>query len=249
MKKFLLPMIAVLAGSLAACGLPFAESAQLQIGSSSQNRGSTNLVALFLVKKDNLQNQLRGEIYPIALHINGSYVDVSNDVTREVRDNFQENILLRNVQSHSFLSAIKNFTVVSQDQKLGEFTVDNLAVSQFACSAMITGQGNFSGNTSLQQIYDAIPRDRSGGFSGSIGNKQFDESWRWTIATSQYTTEKTAQPKFSQADETQYRKDLLAAAKTLIAQSPEAKKETVRGAETLEQFTKKELQPSRLILQ
>lgn len=237
MRKFLLPIVVVLAGSLTACDFPFAESAQLQIGNSSKNQGSTNLVALFLVKKDNLQSQLRGEIYPIALYVNGGYVDVSNDVTREVRDNFSENILLRNIQSKSFLNAIKNFTVINQDQKLGEFTVNKLALSQFACTSMITGQGDFSGEASLQQIYEAIPDDRSGGFNGSIGKKQFDESWRWTIATSQYSSEKTAQPKLSQADETQYRKDLLDAGKTLIAQHPEAKQENVRGAETLEQFS------------
>jgi hypothetical protein len=239
-KSLLLLTFAALCGTLTACEFPFAESASSQADNLVGKQG-VNLVALFLVKKDNLRNQFRGEIYPIALSLNGNYVDVSNDVTREVRENFQEDRLLEIMRQHSFLSAVKDFAVMDRSQKLGDFRVNKLALSQFACSSMITGQGDFSGETPLPQLYNQIPTHQSGGFKGSIGNKEFDESWRWTIATSRYRADKATAPKATQQDTARYQQDLINSAKTLMAQSPEMQKQQVNGAEVLEQLSVQDL--------
>jgi hypothetical protein len=240
-KSLLFPIFAALCGILTACEFPFAESASSQADNLARKQGSANLVALFLVKKDNLRNQFRGEIYPIALSLNGSYVDVSNDVTREVRENFQENRLLEVMRQHSFLSAVKNFVIINQGQKLGDFKVNNLALSQFACSSMITGQGDFASETSLPQLYTVLPAKQSGGFKGSIGNKQFDESWRWTIATSRYRDDQPTARKQTPEAEIRYQQDLITSAKTLMAQSPEVQKQSVIGPEVLEQSSVQDL--------
>ncbi|MBL1175529.1 hypothetical protein [Pantanalinema sp. GBBB05] len=181
-----------------------------------------NLVALFLVKKDNLNNQLRGEVYPIALYINNSYVDVSRDVTPQIRDDFQEDILVRNTQPQSLLSAIKTFTVLNQTDKVGEFKVNKLRVSQFACSAFLTGQGKFVGDKSLQSVFDSIPSDHAGGFKGSMAGKEFDETWRWTIATSQFNPPPAEKPPLP-AEVDKYKPDVLKLAKTVIALEPSQK--------------------------
>lgn len=181
-----------------------------------------NLVALFLVKKDNLTNQLRGEVYPIALYINNSYVDVSRDVTPQIRDDFQEDILVRNTQPQSLLSAIKTFTVLNQTDKIGEFKVNKLRVSQFACSAFLTGQGKFVGDQSLQAVFDSIPSDHVGGFKGSMAGKEFDETWRWTIATSQFNPPPAGKPPLP-TEIDKYKPDLLKMAKAVIALDPSPK--------------------------
>lgn len=182
-----------------------------------------NLVALFLVKKDNLNNELRGEIYPIALYINDSYVDVSRDVTPQIRDDFQEDILVRNTQPQSLLSAIKTFTVLNQTDKLGEFKVNKLRVSQFACSAFLTGQGKFVGDKSLQTVFDSIPSHHAGGFKGSMAGKEFDETWRWTIATSQFNPPPAEKPPLP-TEIAPYKADLLKLAKSVMATDPLVKK-------------------------
>ncbi|HEY9616101.1 MAG TPA: hypothetical protein V6C64_04635 [Microcoleaceae cyanobacterium] len=181
-----------------------------------------NLVALFLVKKDNLNNELRGEVYPIALYINNSYVDVSRDVTPQIRDDFQEDILVRNTQPQSLLNAIKTFTVLNQTSKVGEFKVNKLRVSQFACSAFLTGQGKFVGDKSLQAVFDSIPADHAGGFKGSMAGKEFDETWRWTIATSQFNPPPAQKPPLP-TDTNKYKPDLLKLAKTVTVLTPSQK--------------------------
>ncbi|MGI0488989.1 hypothetical protein ACN4EK_26570 [Pantanalinema rosaneae CENA516] len=182
-----------------------------------------NLVALFLVKKDNLTNQLRGEVYPIALYINDSYVDVSRDVTPQIRDDFQEDILVQNTQPQSLLSAIKTFTVLNQDHTLGEFKVNKLRVSQFACSAFLTGQGKFVDEKSLQAVFDRLPPDHAGAFKGSMAGKEFDETWRWTIATSQFNPPPADKPALP-TETAPYKPDVLKLAESVLAADPVGKK-------------------------
>lgn len=234
----LLPLFAGLLtlGGLTACtifpkitALPEPETSEQAVNAQAKKTQS-NLVSLFLVKNDKLKNQFRGEIYPIALYLNGKYLDASTDVTTQVRMDYQEENLIRNNQQKTPLSAIKTFTVVDRSNTIGQFTVDRLGISQFACSSFLVGQGQFQGKQSLQDIFAALPESQSGGFSGSIGKKQFDETWRWTIAPSQY--HESPMIKRSPPDLDKYKQDLLDRGNTLIAQSAKS----VTGQATVEQM-------------
>ncbi len=211
--------------TLTACNLPSDRLVNAQKPNQSDRTPTTqqtNVVGLSLVKKDNLTGEYRGEIYPIALLINGRYVDVSTDVTTFVRDDFSEEVLLRNFGNQSLLSAVQDFTVLNQGEKLGEFQIQKLGISQFACSTKLTGQGNFSTEQALETVFNSLPEDQVGSFAGSIGNKKFDESWRWTIALSQYYPAKTAAIATPDATaEAKYRQDLTTTANALFSQDPQ----------------------------
>ncbi|MBF2029860.1 MAG: hypothetical protein IGS48_24420 [Oscillatoriales cyanobacterium C42_A2020_001] len=230
MKKLVVTLLASLltVGSLAACSNANQNNVQSSNAQPSntpnpQSESSTNLVGLFIVKKDNTTGDYRGELFPIALHLNGSYVDVSQDVTLEMRDNYAIQNLVYNHQTKSFLNAIKQFTILDQSKQLGQFAIKQLGVTQFACSAFLVGQGDFSGNQTLNALYDAIPEQgRSGSYSGKVGDKQVDESWRWILATSQYTAPPASKLP-TQIDVAKYQQDLLAAANPLLAQSEKSK--------------------------
>lgn len=226
MKKQLLTLVALMAalGSLTAYTLITNQmeppskapptSTPVQVSQTTPN----NLVSLFLVRKDNLKNEFSGEIYPIALYLNGQYIDASQNVTIDVRDNFQEDRLIALNQQRNVLSAIKNFTVLDGNTSLGQFKVDKLGVSQFACSSLLTGKGEFTGNHSLPTLFEILPKDHAGELKGRMADKEFDQSWRWTIAVSQHTSNPAAnQP--SLGDAAQYQQDLLTAAKAAIAKS------------------------------
>jgi hypothetical protein len=190
------------------------ESTQATIPlNSTQN--ATNLVALFFVKKDNLKNEFRGEIYPLALLLNGRYVDVSQDVTLDIRNNALPERILTINNPRTYLNAIQNFTVISDRQKLGDFQVEKPIVSQFTCSSFITGQGKFQGQTSLQTVFDQIPKQRESRFNGYIRSQQYDQTWRSAIALSQAPA-LSKSPAVAEADLTRYRQDVLALGKTAI---------------------------------
>ncbi|MEP0872268.1 hypothetical protein NDA01_20860 [Trichocoleus desertorum AS-A10] len=240
MNYNLLSRVGLLLGlaTLTACKLPSNQLINAQKpnqGDRPANIQQTNLIGLSLVKKDNLTNEYRGEIYPIALLINGRYVDVSTDVTTSVRDNLSEDVLLRNFGNQSLLSAVQNFTVLNQGEKLGEFQVQKLGISQFACSTKLTGQGNFSGERSLEAVFNSLPEDQVGGFSGSIGDKQFDESWRWTIALSQYNPAKNAIATPDATAEAKYRQDLTSTANAFFSIDPQVK--NVTGETVVEEIS------------
>ncbi|RAM47972.1 MAG: hypothetical protein C6Y22_30410 [Hapalosiphonaceae cyanobacterium JJU2] len=178
---------------------------------------SSNLVALFLVKKDNLKNEFRGEVYPIALMLNDRYLEISNDVTGDIRNDASRDRIIQMNNQRIVFNAIKNFTVISDNQKLGEFQVEKPIVSQFACSSIITGQGSFQGQTSLQTVFAQIPQKRSGRFTGYVGNQRFNEIWRTAIAISQAPS-LSKPPAASEADLARYRQTVLTFGKAAIAQ-------------------------------
>ncbi|MBD2097068.1 hypothetical protein H6F90_18370 [Trichocoleus sp. FACHB-591] len=240
MNYNLLSRVGLLLGlaTLTACKLPSNQLINAQKpnqGDRSPTTQQTNLIGLSFIKKDNLTNEYRGEIYPIALLINGRYVDVSTDVTTSVRDDLSEDVLLRTFGNQSLLSAMQNFTVLNQGEKLGEFQVQKLGISQFACSTKLTGQGNFSSERSLEAIFNSLPEDQVGGFSGSIGDKQFDESWRWTIALSQYNPAKNATATPDATAEAKYRQDLTTTANALFSQNPQL--QDVTGETVVEEIS------------
>ena len=224
--------------TLTACNLPSDRLVNAQKPNQSDRAPTaqqTTVIGLSLVKKDNLTGEYRGEIYPVALLINGRYVDVSTDLTTSVRDDFSEEVLLRNFGNQSLLSAVQNFTVLNQGEKLGEFQVQKLGISQFACSTKLTGQGNFSTEQPLEAVFNRLPEDQVGGFAGSIGNKQYDESWRWTIALSQYHPAKTAIATPDATAEAKYRQDLTSTANALFAQDPQS--QNVAGETVVEKIS------------
>jgi hypothetical protein len=217
--------------SLAACTL--SQPASPPIASTptqtipSQNLSRSNLIGLLFVKKDNLNNEFRGEIYPIALMLNDRYLEVSlevgNNVTQNVRSRGALDRILQINDQRIVTNAIKDFTIISNHQKLGEFQVEEPVVSQFTCSAVITGQGKLQGQSSLPTIFEQLPP--SGGFTGSIGQQKFDETWRSTIAISQAPT-LAKLPAPSEADLARYRQDALTFGKAAIAKVANAGKVT-----------------------
>lgn len=228
-QKVLPLLVAVVLGMVTACN-PATNQSQSSLPSTPNEpitgttpgmalNSTTNLVSLFLVKKDNTTNQFRGEVYPIAFYINGRYVDASTDVTPEVRIYSETDRLIQFKAPQSLLSAIDTFTVTHDNQSLGQFTVDELTVSQFACSTFLTGQGTFEGDD-LSTLYESLPEERSGGFKGFINDREFDESWRWAVATSQYTPAGLSNtPQLVSVDDEQLQQDLLAAARPLIEET------------------------------
>ncbi|MBD3882035.1 hypothetical protein IFO70_09725 [Phormidium tenue FACHB-886] len=213
MKIKLFALFAVLTSGVVAC-TPLVNWAQSVSVASTQS--PTNLVSLFLVKKDNLRNEFRGEVYPLALLINGRYVDVSQDLTLQVRNDFAVDRLVELNEDRSMLRAIQNFTVLNDSTRLGQFTVDKLSVGQFTCSSLLIGQGQFTGDRSLPELYRTLPDDRASGFSGSVGEQQFDESWKWAIATSQYKP--LSAPNLPAVAPDQFKQDLLTIGEPLIQQ-------------------------------
>jgi hypothetical protein len=181
---------------------------------STQN--TTNLVALFFLKKDNLKNEFSGEIYPIALLLNGRYMDVSQDVSSDIRSNALPDRILTLNNPRTYLNAIQNFTVISDRQKLGDFQVEKPIISQFSCSSMITGQGKFQGQTSLQTVFDQIPKQQESRSNGYIRSQRYDQTWRSAIAVNQVSA-LSKSPAIAEADRTRYRQDILALGKTAIA--------------------------------
>jgi hypothetical protein len=202
------------------------------IATESSAQPLPNLVSLFLVKKDNLNHEFRGEVYPLALSINDRYVDVSQDLTLQVRTDSDVDRLIQLNEARSMLRAMPDFRVVNDSTQLGRFTVDQLKVGQFACSSFLIGQGQFTGDRTLPELYRSLPDDRAGGFSGSVGNRQFDESWKWAIATSQPRLPPASKLP-ANLDPAQFKPDLLAIGEPLIQQAELLPGQSVSTAATI----------------
>lgn len=223
---------AVLTLSIIACAPIQRSTAPASDQPTIAARNTGNLVTLFLVKKDNLKNEFRGEVYPIALMLNDRYVEATTDVTEAVRNKASQDRILEIDSQRIIINAVKDFTVISNHQKLGDFQVEKPIVSQFSCSSMITGQGQFQGQASLQSAFEQIPPARSNRASGSVPQK-FDETWKTTIAVSQ-STALSQLPTASEADLARYRQDILPLGKAAIAQAAKANGTTVSGEAILE---------------
>ena len=213
MKTLMKLIISIGLTSLIACTPDQRSIVPGKVSESTQNM--TNLVALFFLKKDNLKNEFRGEIYPIALLLNGRYMDVSQDVSLDIRNNILPDRILTLNNPRTYLNAIQNFTVISDRQKLGDFQVEKPFISQFSCSSMIIGQGKFQGQTSLQTVFDQIPKQQESRTNGYIRSQRYDQTWRTAIALSQASA-LSKSPAVAEADRTRYRQDVLALGKTAI---------------------------------
>lgn len=235
MKKCSYLAIGLIIQSITACQTPKAESQQTdntnQSESTSQQQ-QTNLISLLQVKKDNTNQQLQGQIYPIALYRNGSYIDVSNNITEKVRkvlvsNNSDKYTLSENDREKSVLNGIKDFTVVSDRNKIGNITVDNLDVSQLSCSYFVAGK--VQNQQSLSEAFNQIPSDKSRNRTRDFNGNKIDETYRSAIAAAvrlnaikNYNSTSAKNPQPSQADLNRYKQDLLAKAKTIISESPKA---------------------------
>jgi hypothetical protein len=192
------------------------------VSSPAQNTVATNLVGLLLIKKDNLKNEFRGEIYPLALLLNDRYIEISNDVTLNTGNGISRDRILQINQQRIVLNAIKNFNIIIDNQNLGIFQVEKPIVSQFSCSSIITGQGNFQDQTSLQATFEQISPQHSGGSSGFVEGQKFDETWRTAIAINQAHSV-SQPPATSEADLAQYQQAVLMFGKTAIEQAANGK--------------------------
>lgn len=193
-----------------------------------------NVVGLFLIKKDQINQQYRGEIYPIAQYKNGKYTDASVNVTPEVREDSSESAIVQRNLSKSILSQPQTFTVIDpQGKPLTQFAAKTAGVGQFACESLLVGRGQVLDNTKLPTLFDQLPKDRSQGMSGFINGRQIDEVWKWTIAFQNPVTPAKL-ISVSPAQLKQYRADLVRIGTAQINQIKEAK--ALRGTVILDDF-------------
>lgn len=217
--------------------LAVGSSVAVSLGAAAQSPtakpAQSNLVGLFIVRRNNANQQYRGEFYPIAQYSNGRYTDVSIDVTRQMRQESKEADIVKGNIAKSVLRNNSAVTVLNaKDQPLSNFKVNQAGVSYFACSAALVGRGNLTDTSNVQSIFKQLPRDRESRNMGFLNGKQFDETWRWTIAAQ--TTTLPAPVSFTQAQFDQYRKDLVRLGSAEIAKAPEAR--AMKGTTVLEEI-------------
>lgn len=188
-----------------------------------------NLIGLFMLKRNNLNQQYRGEFYPIAQYKNGRYTDASLDVTPEVREDSKEAEIVQRNAANSVLNTNPTFTIANPGYALGKFSVDRLGVGQFACSAVLVGRGKLTEQSDLNLAFNQLPRASQRTSSGIFNGQEFDETWRSAIAAKVTTPATTVRPTRAQLD--QYRKDLIRIGTSEIAKNPQAK--SVQGTVTL----------------
>ncbi len=182
-----------------------------------------NVIGLFLVKKDQINQQYRGELYPIAQYKNGKYLDASVNVTLEVREDSSESAIVKRNLAKSILNQPKTFAVLdTQGKTITQFAAKKAGVGQFACESFLVGRGEVLDNTKLPSLFDQLPKARSQGMSGFINGKQVDEVWKWTIS-SQRPVAPARLVSVSPAQLKQYRADLERIGTAEINQTKEAK--------------------------
>lgn len=136
---------------------------------------SDNLIALFFLRKDNITNTLRGEIYPIAHYSKGKYFDARVDMT-----NSPENTTV----DKSLLNKIKDFIILGENGKIGKFQVEEISASSYMCSEILTGKGQTKNDIFLSIIFDGISNRRSSHTRGFQDGEDVDYSFKWTLAAS-----------------------------------------------------------------
>lgn len=217
--------------TITACQTPKAESQQTDNSNQSesttqpqQTKPQSNLISLIQVQKDNTNQQVKAQLYPIALYRNGNYVDVSNNITENVRNslvnNSEQYTLSENDRKKSILNSSRKFTVVGESEKIGNVTVDNLELGQLSCSYFVVGKTQ--NQQSLLETFNQISLDKSNDITRDINGNQVDRTYRNAIAIENYNPTSAQKPEPSQADLNRYKQDLLAKAKTIISESSEA---------------------------
>lgn len=182
-----------------------------------------NLIGLFIVKRNNLNPHYRGEIFPIARYSKGRYTDASVDVTTQVRQDSKEAEIVQRNAAKSALNTQPTFNAINtQGGSLGQFRVDRLGVGQFACSSVLIGRGKLTGQPSVQAAFNQLPTSSERRLSGFLNGREYDETWRSTIAT-QLTPTAVSNLEVTPSQLEQYRKDLLRVGTSEIAKIPEAK--------------------------
>ncbi len=193
--------------------LPTAASEQPARVSRDGNLAPANLVALLYLRRDNLKNELGAEVYPIAFLFNGKYVDASVDITQD--PDFPAVVEI--AKQKSLLNAIQQFKVINQGRKLGKFVVNHISPGQFQCSEILTGKGQSAEH--LSNLFNTLSPQYLDRTKGYIRGKEFDETIKSAIALSNYHSTPSVLPKITKQQQDQYREDLLAIAKPLLAKS------------------------------
>jgi hypothetical protein len=189
---------------------------------SAQSPTKENLIGLFLVTRNNLDQQYRGEVYPIARYANGRYTDVSVDVTPEVREDTSEAEIIKRTAAKSILKSNPTLSFLNlKGQPSGTISVNRIGIKPFACSALLVGRGKVSETANLQTVFNQLPRDREGGYQGKFNGKPIDESYRWTVAIQ--STTPPAPISLTSTQSQQYRRDLARIGAAEIAKDPQAK--------------------------
>jgi len=168
-----------------------------------------NLICLFYVRKDNITGELQGEIYPIALYKDRQYTNASLDITGKSASSSN--------QSSSYLKNIKSFTIIEDGKKLGQFIVDKIEPGIFMCSEILIGRSKSKADGSLLSIFNSIDDSKVSFSRGYKGQKEFNYTFKWTLATSNFHKLKTKGREPIKTDIERYRKDLLNIGTNLLA--------------------------------
>lgn len=234
-KPFSFAFTAVIAllsavGILSSCtNNPIAQSNSQSDQGKPKETLKENTIALLFVKRNNLNQQYRAEVFPIAKYSNSRYQDASLDVTPQIRQDSDEAAIVKANAAKTSLQPNQTFTAFNQASKLGEFTVNRLGVGQFACSSLLIGHSE-KNQADLIAAYNAIPRDRESNLQGFLNGKDIDERWRWALAAQTVTLS----PVPRSSDLNRYPRDMTAAATTILAQNAEAQK--VQGQTVIEEI-------------
>lgn len=179
-----------------------------------------NVLGLFLVKKDLITQQWRGEIYPIAQLKDGKYIDASVNVTGTALEDAKESEIVQLNAAKSILNQPRTFTAVNSNGKpLVQFSSKTIGVGQFACDSYLIGRGQASG-TNLATLFAQISGSPQG-FEGVLNGKQIKETWKTTIALQNPTEIK--QIPVSTADLAKYRAAVIKIGTAEIDKTKEGK--------------------------
>jgi len=105
----------------------------------------------------------------------------------------------------------------------------------------LVGQGQFEDGRSLAGIYNEIAQEPSGGTSGFFNGQKVDESWRSSVALYRYYPTPARKSNPSPAELERYRQDLLAAAESAIAESPNNQNSKVSSTIAIDQISVRDL--------
>lgn len=166
------------------------------------NIGKGNLISLLFIRKDNIDNTLQGEIYPIAYYSEGKYSDAS------IADS-------ETGKAKSLLSGIRDFVVIGKGNITERFKVEELTSSPFMCSKLLVGRGRPKDSSRLSNIFEHISSARSSRSRGVENKKDFDYTLKWTLATSR-AYRIPAAPSATSPDVGRYKSDLLNVAIPLL---------------------------------
>lgn len=224
------PLTFVLTAAMLISAVSFLPGCTVSIAASgAQSRPKPvqeNTVGLLLIRRNNLNQQYRAEVFPIAVYKNGRYQNASVDLTLQVRQNPTEANIVKANAAKSPLKPRQSFTGYDAQRKPIALTVNQLGVGQFACSSLLVGRA--IAEQPLKTAFDTISTENTGGLSGYFNRKEVDETWRSTLAVQNPTSAPSPQLPAS----SRYSQDALNATNTIFQQNSASR--NVVGSSTIE---------------